>query len=75
MPCEFSPGETNERQVKGLYVASTGVFIALFFVVFVDYMSSVFKSSFVEWDVKTITAGDYSIELDIPESMWQTFLN
>jgi hypothetical protein len=44
-----------------------GVFIALFFIVFVDYISSIFKNAFVEWDVKTITAGDYSCELDIPE--------
>jgi hypothetical protein len=52
-----------------------GVFIALFFVVFVDYMRSVFKNSFVEWDVKTITAGDYSVELDITDSMWKKFLD
>lgn len=52
-----------------------GVFIALFFVVFVDYLSSVFKNSFIEWDVKTITAGDYSCEVDIPKEMWETFVN
>jgi hypothetical protein len=51
------------------------VFIALFFVVFVDYISSVFKNSFIEWDVKTITAGDYSCELDISAAMWKTFVD
>jgi hypothetical protein len=51
-----------------------GVFIALFFVVYVDYMRSVFKNLFVEWDVKTITAGDYTVELDIPEAMWKEFI-
>lgn len=50
------------------------VFIALFFVVFIDYINSVFKNAFIEWDVKTITAGDYSCELDIPREMWDTFL-
>jgi hypothetical protein len=50
------------------------VFIALFFVVFVDYINSVFKNAFIEWDVKTITAGDYSCELDISKEMWDTFL-
>lgn len=29
----------------------------------------------IEWDVKTITAGDYSVELDISETMWNNFLN
>lgn len=28
----------------------------------------------IEWDVKTITAGDYSVELDISEGMWNKFL-
>jgi hypothetical protein len=51
-----------------------GVFISLFFVVFVDYMRSVFKNNFVEWDVKTITAGDYSVELDIPEALYKRFI-
>jgi hypothetical protein len=50
------------------------VFTALFFVVFVDYISSVFKNSFIEWDVKTITAGDYSCELDLSKAMWDNFV-
>jgi hypothetical protein len=65
----------NNRQVEGLYIGCMGVFIALFFVVFVDYISSVFKNSFVEWDVKTVTAGDYSCELDISKQMWEKFVN
>jgi hypothetical protein len=51
-----------------------GVFVALFFVVYIDYLRSVFKNTFIEWDVKTITAGDYSVELDITENMYKTFL-
>jgi hypothetical protein len=50
-----------------------GVFIALFFVVYVDYLKSVFKNLNIEWDVKTITAGDYSVELDLSEKMWKSF--
>lgn len=52
-----------------------GVFSTLFFVVFIDYLRSVFKNQFVEWDVKTITAGDYSVELDIPQAMYMEFVN
>lgn len=72
--CHFSDTEINNRQVQGLYIGCVSVFIAFFFVVFIDYMKSVFKNAFIEWDVKTITAGDYSCELDIPEQMWDTFL-
>jgi hypothetical protein len=42
-----------------------GVFICLFFVSFIDYLKSVFKNTAVEWDVKTITAGDYTVEIAI----------
>ena len=72
--CAFSESDLNTRQVEGLYVGCIGVFTALFFVVFIDYISSVFKNSFVEWDVKTITAGDYTCELTISQSMWNLSL-
>ena len=73
--CHFTTDELNTRQVEGLYIGCIGVFTALFFVVFIDYTSSVFKNSFVEWDVKTITAGDYTCELTISQGMWDTFCN
>ena len=52
-----------------------GVFIALFFIIYIDYLRCIFKNQYIEWDVKTITAGDYSVELDITEKMWKTFLS
>jgi len=51
------------------------VFISLFMIVYVDYIRSVQSNNFVEWDVKTITAGDYSIEFDISASFYQKFLD
>lgn len=30
-----------------------------------DYIDNMQALSFIDWDVKTITAGDYSIEFDI----------
>lgn len=51
------------------------MFIALFFVSYIDYLKSIFKSTAVEWDVKTITAGDYSVEMQITKNMWQNFLS
>jgi len=31
--------------------------------------------SFIDWDVKTITAGDYSIEFDIENETYDAWLN
>ena len=37
--------------------------------VYIDYIKSVEVNHYIEFDVKTITAGDYSIEFDIlPET-------
>ena len=71
IPCTID--ETEGRQIEGLLIGCMGVFIALFFVSYIDYMKSVFKSTAVEWDVKTITAGDYSVEVAISKGMWNTF--
>ncbi|MFS8160604.1 MAG: hypothetical protein ACMG6E_10465 [Candidatus Roizmanbacteria bacterium] len=72
--CSVPEEEQNNRQIAGLYIGCMAVFIALFFVCFVDYISAVFKNSFIEWDVKTITAGDYSCELPITAAMYNKFL-
>lgn len=75
IPCSLDDDDIVERQTEGLFIGCMGVFIALFFVSYIDYLKSVFKSTAVEWDVKTITAGDYSVEIQITKDMWQTFLS
>ena len=57
-----------------MFIGCMGVFIALFFVCFIDFLRSIFKNAYIEWDVKTITAGDYSVEMPISEKQWKQFL-
>lgn len=71
--CTYSDDELTSRQVFGLYQASIGVFLSLFMIVYVDYIRSVQTSDFVEFDVKTLTAGDYTVEFDITESFYRKF--
>jgi len=73
--CELPPELQQQRRLEGLVIACLGVFIALFFLVYVDYVKSVAKNTFVEWDVKTITAGDYTTEYDIPKAQFDNFVN
>lgn len=72
--CKLEPKEIESRKIKGLIIASLAVFMALFFNVFIDYVKSIEKNLYVEWDVKTITAGDYSVEVDIPEALFKKFV-
>lgn len=68
--CQFTKEVEDQRQVQGLVIGCFAVFIALFFLVYIDYIRNVCKNNFIEWDVKTITAGDYSVEYDISLQVW-----
>ncbi|CDW71360.1 UNKNOWN [Stylonychia lemnae] len=74
IPCTFHKGELQKRRIQGLIVGCIGIFISLFFLVYVDYLNGIFKNLYIEWDVNTVTAGDYSVELDISEKMWKNFI-
>ena len=71
--CQFSNQERDERRLAGLLVSCIGVFIALFYSVYVDYMRCISKANYLDWDVKTITAGDYTVEMEIQKEMYDKF--
>jgi len=73
IPCIVPPEYVKHRQVMGLTVGCVVVFIYLFTLVFIDYVKSVQQNKFIEWDVKTITAGDYTVEFDIGSEVYQRF--
>lgn len=74
MACKLPEEDITERQIHGLALGSAAVFVALFVLNFVDYMRKVQENEYVEWDVKTITAGDYTIEFDIKPDFYNDFM-
>ena len=74
-PCLIDSSKGAERRLFGLVVGCVAVFIYLFTVVYYDYIKSVQATSFVDWDVKTITAGDYTIEFDLDEETYDKWLS
>ena len=46
-------------------ISSLAVFIYLYLVIYFDYMKCVQANKYVIFDVKTITAGDYSVEFHL----------
>ena len=56
---------TRIRNICGLLVSCFGVLIYLFTISYFDYLKSVATNSFVEFDVNTITAGDYTVEFNL----------
>ncbi len=71
--CEFPNEERQQRKLVGLLISCIGVFIALFYTVYVDYIKCVAKTNFIDWDVKTITAADYTVEMTIQDEMYEKF--
>ena len=72
--CKLTHEELHVRKVQGLFIASLTVAIALYVSVFTDYIRQVAKNDFVEWDIKTVTSGDYTIEFDISDAFYDRFM-
>ena len=49
------------------------MFVALFIVNFLDYIKKVQQNNYVEWDVKTVTAGDFTIEFDVDPGFFNDY--
>lgn len=73
IPCLVPSEKVKGREVLGLMVGCVAVFIYLFTLVFIDYVKSIQQNKFIDWDVKTITAGDYTIEFDIGPDVYEKF--
>ena len=72
-PCVVPNDQFVMRKVLGLTVACCGVMIYLFVHISVEYIKSVQGNMFVDWDVKTISAADYTIEFRIHPEMYEHF--
>ena len=69
-PCLIPAQNHSKRQIIGLVVASIASFTYLFSQLFFEYMLNVQRNKFVDYDVRTITAADYSAEFTIRESQY-----
>lgn len=72
--CEIPAERDANRKVFGLAAGSIAVFIYLFSVVYFDYINCVQMNKFVDFDVKTITAGDYTIEFELNKKHYEYFV-
>ena len=72
--CEIPVDDIESRQVAALALGCMAIFVALFVVNYLDYIKKMQENNYVEWDVKTITAGDYTIEFDIEPQFFEAFL-
>ena len=61
------------REICGLLLASIGILVYCFTIIYLDYIRAVEKNMFVDFDVQTVTAGDYTIEFDLKKDTYEYF--
>jgi len=70
----YAHEKESDRRIIGLYISCITVFIYFFMLVFVDYVRCKQDTLYIDWDVKTVTAGDYTIEFKVSIELYQKFL-
>jgi len=63
------------RRLFGLIVGSSTAFIYIFIIVFFDYIKAIEGNLYIDFDINTITAGDYTIEFDMPPESHAYFID
>jgi hypothetical protein len=64
----------TSRRIAGLIVGSITAFIYMFILIYFDYIKAIETNMFIDFDVSTITAGDYTIEFDMPPESYDYFV-
>ena len=72
--CTLQTEQIKMRQERSLLLGCIAVFVALFVINYLDYMKKIAENDYVEWDIKTITASDYTIEFDITPDFFNDFV-
>jgi hypothetical protein len=72
--CTIKSDQASMRKIFGLISGCLSVFVYLFVIIYFDYVKSVQKCKYLDQDVNTITAGDYSVEFDLEQKTYENFL-
>jgi len=73
VPCIVPTDKILNRKILGLIISASAVWIYLFVHISVEYIKSVQQNMFVDWDVKTISAADYTVEFRVTPEMYEYF--
>ena len=73
MACSIPANDLSNRQIYGLIAACLAVAIGLYCVVYFDYIMQISINDRLEHDVKTVTAGDYTVEFKISTEFFDSW--
>ena len=72
--CKQNQQQLMEKFHEGTIIACVSVFCCLFFIVMNFYLRRSTEIKHVEWDVATLTAGDYAVDMKLAPQQYALFL-
>ena len=73
--CEQNMQEQNAKFNNLVVATTTASLISLLFVINLSSLYKGGKIQQLEWDISTVTAGDYSVEFEIPRTNYEQWYN
>ena len=71
--CLQSKEEAKEKQQIGLVIIQICVVISIFFILNIFYLQKVQNLDQKTWDIRNVTASDYTVTMKIPEELWKKY--
>ena len=72
--CIQAASALQEKEQTQLLLACSGLFMCLVFFSIMFFSKKFQQLKVYEWDQLTVTAGDYTCEMEIPSEMYENFL-
>ena len=63
----------HDRKIYALAIGCCTIFVALFIINYLDYLDKMQDNNFIEWEVKTITSGDYTVSVEIDPDFYPDY--
>ena len=73
--CIQATEDLVQKRQEALGIACLGIFACLLYTITIYYLQENSKLQNIEWDVATVTAGDFSVELQITHEMYNIFMS
>jgi hypothetical protein len=71
--CQQEDEVLNVKKQQGLLTSCIGIFICGIYLSIMYYLNKTALLDFKQWDVDTVTAGDFTIEYKVPLEVWERF--
>jgi hypothetical protein len=73
-PCTQTDDTLSLKHRQAAYISACSVFLVFLYIIVIYYFKRVSKLIQLDWDVSTITPGDYTVQYEITDTAYDTFM-